>query len=94
MVTAVTAATITDQQIRELFYADEIAAIELTVATLPGWSAEDRREIRVRCAELFNTRAVATCIGRTHRDHATITCNGACCMACGGPVDDNQECRC
>jgi len=49
-----TADTITDAQILKLFYADEIAAIELTVATLPGWSAEDRREIRARCAELFN----------------------------------------
>ena len=53
----VTAVTITDDQIRELFYADEIAAIELTVATLPGWSAEDRLEARTRCAELFNARA-------------------------------------
>ena len=53
-----TADTITDAQISELFYADEIAAIELTVATLPGWSDEDRREIRARCAELFNARAL------------------------------------
>jgi len=53
-----TAATITDDQIRELFYADEIAAIELTVATLPGWSTEDRREARAHCAELFNARAL------------------------------------
>ena len=53
-----TADTITDDQIRELFHADEIAAIELTVATLPGWSAEDRRETRARCAELFNARAL------------------------------------
>ena len=60
-----TADTITDDQIRELFHADEIAAIELTVATrqpshcvLPGWSAEDRRETRARCAELFNERAL------------------------------------
>lgn len=34
------------------------------------------------------------CTGRTHRDHATITCNGTCCTACGGPVDNNQACRC
>lgn len=56
-----TADTITDVQIRELFHADEIAAIELTVATLPGWpgwSAEDRRETRARCAELYNARAL------------------------------------
>lgn len=53
-----TADTITDDQIRELFYAEEIAAIDLTVATLPGWSAEDRREARAECAELFNARAL------------------------------------
>jgi hypothetical protein len=53
----ITGDNITDDQIRELFYADEIAAIELTVATLPGWSDEDRREARARCAELFNARA-------------------------------------
>ncbi len=53
-----TADTITDDQIRELFHADEIAAIELTVATLPGWSAEDRRETRERCAELYNARTL------------------------------------
>ena len=52
-----TADTITDGQIRELFYADEIAAIDLTAATLPGWSAEDRRETRGQCAELYNERA-------------------------------------
>jgi hypothetical protein len=53
-----TADTITDAQIRELFYADEIAAIELTVATLPGWSAADRLDARARAAELFNARAI------------------------------------
>ena len=53
-----TADTITDDQIRELLYAHEIAAIELTVATLPGWSIEDRRETRARCAALFNALAL------------------------------------
>lgn len=52
-----TAATITDAQILALFYANEIAAIELTVATLPGWSAEDRRETRERCAKILNDRS-------------------------------------
>jgi hypothetical protein len=52
----VTADTITDEQILALFYADEIAAIELTVATRPGWSAEDRQEARACCAVLFNAR--------------------------------------
>ncbi len=58
-VVKLTADTITDDQIRELFYADKIAAIDLTVATLPGWSAEDRREARAECAELYNARAAA-----------------------------------
>lgn len=78
-----TAATITDDQIRELFHADEIAAIELTVATLPGWSSEDRRETRERCAELFNarktSRTLSDCCG------AFLPCaNCARCMRCGG----------
>ena len=54
-----TADTITDAQIRDLFYADEIAAIELPVATLPGWSAADRQEARAHCAELLNARSLA-----------------------------------
>jgi hypothetical protein len=89
-----TADTITDDQIRELFYADEIAAIDLTVATLPGWSAEDRRETRARCAELFYERARARCPGRQHDHHLGDVCEGTCCTACGGPIDENEECRC
>jgi hypothetical protein len=89
-----TAANITDDQIRELFYTDEIAAIELTVATLPGWSAEDHQETRARCAALFNARTLTKCAGRTHHNHATVTCNGTCCTSCGGPIDENEECRC
>lgn len=82
-----TADTITDDQIRELFHADEIAAIELTVATLPGWSAEDRRETRAHCAELFNARAITKHAGRTPRDccGAFLPCPSCSrCMRCGG----------
>lgn len=89
-----TADTITDDQILALFYAHEIAAIELTVATRPDWSAEDRLWARSRCAEIFNARAHAKCTGRNHNAHATVTCNGTCCSNCGGPIDENEECRC
>jgi hypothetical protein len=89
-----TADTITDAQILALFHADEIAAIELTVATLSGWSADDRQEARARCAELFNACSIAKCAGRMHRAHATVTCDGTCCTACGGPIDADEECRC
>lgn len=50
--------TITDAQILELFYAREITALDLTIATLPGWSAETRRKIRALCAELYNVRTL------------------------------------
>ena len=78
-----TADTITDAQINELFHADEIAAIELTVATLPGWSAKDRQETRAHCAELFNARHARS----TPRDccGSFLPCASCSrCMRCGG----------
>jgi hypothetical protein len=90
----VTSDTITDAQILALFHADEIAAIELTVATRPGWSAEDRRETRTRCAALFNARSKARCRGRSHDHHIGVVCEGTCCTTCGGPIDENEQCRC
>lgn len=90
-----TADTITDAQILTLFHADEIAAIELTVATLPGWSAKDRRETRARCADLFNARSARVhCFGRNAAGHIVDLCEGTCCTNCGGPIDENEECRC
>lgn len=89
-----TADTITDDQIRKLFYADEIAAIDLTVATLPGWSAKDRLEARAQCADLFNARAKEHCPARRHDDHVADVCDGSCCTTCGGPIDENEGCRC
>jgi hypothetical protein len=89
-----TADTITDAQILALFHADEIAAIELTVATLPGWSADDRQEARARCAEIFNATAPERCRARRHDKHIGDACTGTCCANCGGPIDENEECRC
>lgn len=82
-----TAENITDDQIRELFHADEIAAIELTVATLPGWSEEDRQKERAHCADLFNARELRVRQVARHRDccAAFLPCaNCARCMRCGG----------
>lgn len=62
-----------------------------------------RTRARARCADLLNAArdasqcmayAASKCIARAHRAHATVTCNGACCTACGGPIDENEECRC
>ena len=90
----VTVDTITDNQILALFNADEIAAIELTVATRPGWSADDRYEARARCAEIFNATVATRCRARRHDHHIGNVCEGTCCTACGGPIDENEECRC
>jgi len=50
-----TAETITDAQILQMFNEDhEVAAIDLTVATRPGWSERERRDAREHCAKIFN----------------------------------------
>jgi hypothetical protein len=92
----ITAETITDEQILALFNADEIAAIDLAVATRPGWSAKDRLKARALCAAAFNTSAQerVTRRGRAQRDHTTVTYNGECCTTCGGPIDGEGQCRC
>ena len=98
---SVTAETITDEQILALFNADEIAAIDLAVATRPGWSVKDRLKARTLCAAAFNAlarvedaRERVTYRVRAQRDPATVTYNGECCTACGGPLDEKGQCRC
>jgi hypothetical protein len=34
------------------------------------------------------------CPGRISNGHADSTCAGNCCTACGGPIDEEGECRC
>ncbi len=63
----VTVATITDAQIRELFYADEIAAIELTVAPLPGWRHPDGKLYQFEVAYLFSRFAKDCKVGEELR---------------------------
>lgn len=39
-------------------------------------------------------RVEEKCPGRGHRDHVADVCDGECCTACGGPIDENEACRC
>jgi hypothetical protein len=63
----------------------------------PNWPggqhywARRHHEARAACVALLNAE---NCPGRAHRDHAAVTCNGSCCTNCGGPIDENEECRC
>jgi hypothetical protein len=34
------------------------------------------------------------CRAFAHEDHVSVACEGNCCTACGGPIDENEECRC
>lgn len=52
------------------------------------------RQARGRCAEMLNARAQEHCRGREHRGHVRDVCEGSCCTSCGGPIDENEECRC
>lgn len=56
-----------------------------------GWT---RALARARCAALINERVLAKCPGRDHRRHVGDVCQGSCCTTCGGPIDENDACRC
>lgn len=56
-----------------------------------------------RCVEAYHkakairdeeSQAASRCPGRSHRRHILSVCAGSCCTACGGPIDENSECRC
>lgn len=49
---------------------------------------------RVKPAPLHERRARARCPGRDHGQHIADVCAGNCCTACGGPIDEEGECRC
>lgn len=96
-----TGKTITDAQISKLrvwlFARGKGDSLELAglVATHDALGRSHRRDAaRIRCAALLNRLSTEECPGRAHAAHAVVTCNGACCSACGGPVDDNEACRC
>lgn len=91
--------TLTDDQLRSLACYIEIGSREHDDLNVALRKIAPRRgdtfmAARARCAEILNARAAAKCHGRTHRNHTADTCNGSCCTACGGPIDENEECRC
>ena len=100
-----TSATITDAQIRELLdsLVNDVRAIlyqhkdarQCRIAL--GFIRKSKVETaaaRAHCAEILNERARERCPGRGHRNHTADVCTGSCCTSCGGPIDENEECRC
>lgn len=95
-----TADTITDEQIRDLRgrlgsetykgASDDVIACEVARAAPLG--SLRRATARARCA--VNKIAQDRCVARKHVDHVRDACEGQCCTSCGGPVDENEECRC
>lgn len=57
-------------------------------------AANEIDRARARCAAIIIARARQKCPGRDHRNHVDDVCDGTCCTACGGPIDDREECRC
>ena len=99
MAMMLTAATITDDQIRELGGPGCERSIrqlcKVALNDAPTYlKADVVRRARQRCADKINDRIRARCLGRDHRNHVTDVCEGTCCTACGGPIDDREECRC
>jgi hypothetical protein len=97
-----TAETVTDKQLRALLAAGgltekQVADCEHALRRRDRhWTRFERnmqRGARARCAEVLNERARA-CPGREHAAHVGDVCEGSCCTSCGGPIDENQECRC
>lgn len=90
--------TITDGQLRKLHDAGAIddhtyrGAI-LVDAQHGALGRRVRHDARKRSAEIWNIRC-EKCRGRDHRNHIGDVCEGTCCTACGGPIDENEECRC
>lgn len=67
-----------------------------TVSLITVSDRHSKREHCNRCgynAESFK-RPPEKCPGRSHHNHVGASCEGSCCTSCGGPIDDNNECRC
>ncbi len=100
-----TADTITDMQIHALldaFLNDALAHIhrqqdmrlcKIAIGHIRK-SKQERAAARARCAEILNEGAKIRCPAREHAKHVGDVCEGQCCTSCGGPIDENEECRC
>lgn len=100
----ITGDTVTDAQIRELL--DSIPANSESggfqwqrrrMCEVALGIAEhvviDRAEARARIADVIRAKRFK-CPANGHRHHIGDICNGSCCTACGGPIDDDGGCRC
>lgn len=72
---------------------------KLIMSGKPGWRLTALGVETLRIPDVFDgmfetSPAKKSCRGRTRAHHADVTCGGECCTTCGGPVDENEECRC
>lgn len=100
-----TADSITDMQIRELLDAlnndvhaitrrqQDVRLCKIAIGYIRK-SKVERAAACAHCAELLNKDARARCRARGHAEHIGDVCEGSCCTSCGGPIDENEECRC
>lgn len=88
----VTPDTLTDEMIRE----EILNHTDLVIRALDNaaWMTAARRKARVQLCNIINARNQDRCPGRLHRRHAFVICTGSCCTSCGGPIDEDSECRC
>lgn len=109
----ITAASITDEQIRELRAraqtngspwdaqgygpSDVVSDCDVALFDINSVGAAERRAAaRARCAEVLNAQNHKRCAARRlrHQHHIDDVCEGSCCTTCGGPIDNDGECRC
>jgi len=100
-----TADTITDMQIHELLDTllnnalahihrhQDIRLCKIALGHIRK-SKKERAAARAHCAQLLNEDARVRCRARRHAKHIGAVCEGQCCTSCGGPIDENEECRC
>lgn len=51
-------------------------------------------ELRISLALGRPPEAAARCPARPHNKHGGDICDGTCCTACGGPLNEDEECQC
>lgn len=101
-----TVSTVTDEQIDALWRLacgtgshreadpDTMHLCTVAVNRNEDFTAAEQHEARGRCALILRERAPEVCRARAHRAHVADVCEANCCTSCGGPIDENEECRC
>lgn len=62
----------------------------LTAGTRESFTAQTEPAPR----EALRLTEPPPCPGRQHPRHTGAVCDGSCCTACGGPIDEKEACRC